>query len=311
MSKRSIELMRNYQSIPDASSSAPRRQKAPILEEKATSPLAKLYVLAPLLIITTITVASLFYKFYHNWEMSTCVYYACQILIGVMYGVPAETDRYSQMFSLLLYFLGATYIYAAIAAYANIITERAVASSKDVARMDNVTDLDGDGVLSCGEWMTFIYNRILSAMNWNQNKYYNSYNLRFVKISHLLHTHRYAIITVGTTVAWLLLGIVYGLFWEGYDLYTAVYFALGTYTTMPTPLILSHVILAHLQYSLRISAITYCTLGGIGAMMLAGSVAPPCVGEPSNCSLGTPRAIFMAIYLVVGRQQHHTSNLFI
>lgn len=88
-----------------------------------------------------------------------------------MYGVPEEKDRYSQIFSLLLYFLGATYIYAAIAAYADIITERAVALSKDVARMDNVIDLDGDGVISCSEWMTYFHSRLFSILNWNENKY--------------------------------------------------------------------------------------------------------------------------------------------
>jgi hypothetical protein len=56
------------------------------------------------------------------------------------------------------------------------------------------------------------------------------------------------------------------LLFEEYDFYTSVYFSLD-------------------------------------AMMLSGTLEPPCdeiEGEP-GCSLGTVRALFMSVYLLVGR----------
>ena len=60
---------------------------------------------------------------------------------------------------------------------------------------------------------------------------------------------------------------MYGLMYEEYDLYTSVYFSLD-------------------------------------AMMLSGSLTPPCEEgqgqQEAGCALGTTRALFMSVYLLVG-----------
>jgi hypothetical protein len=82
-----------------------------------------------------------------------------------------------------------------------------------------------------------------------------------------LHFVRLKFISVGAMLAWFCLGVTYGMLYEEFDLFTAVYFSLG-------------------------------------AMMLSGSVSPPCIEEEGKpgCSLGTTRALFMSVYLIVGER---------
>jgi hypothetical protein len=102
--------------------------------------------------------------------MSTAVYYACQTVVGNMYGEPEEVDKMSQSFSLFLYFLGATYVYAAIAAYANLIAERTVQSAKDIVLMEHVENLN-NGIILPRHWLVYWCNKVCNALNWNHNKY--------------------------------------------------------------------------------------------------------------------------------------------
>jgi hypothetical protein len=79
--------------------------------------------------------------------------------------------RTIELDNLVLYFLGSTYIYAAVAAYANIVAERALASAKDIVHMEKVEDLNHDGFISPFEWGVFFVNRFFSVLNWNENKF--------------------------------------------------------------------------------------------------------------------------------------------
>jgi hypothetical protein len=119
-------------------------------------------VLAPFTIFITISGATLFYKLHHNWDISTCIYYSCQAVIGVVYGVPEETDQASKIFTMILYLLGTTIIYAVIAEYTNIIVERAMKSANDISRMETVQDLNGDGRISRYEWAVFTATKLSS-----------------------------------------------------------------------------------------------------------------------------------------------------
>ena len=91
----------------------------------------------------------------------------------------------------------------------------------------------------------------------------------------ILSIYRLRFITIGATIAWIGVGVMFGIFYEKYDLYMAIYFSLD-------------------------------------AMMLSGTLPPPCVevevemGDASSsssveCALGTTRALFMSVYLVIGR----------
>jgi hypothetical protein len=136
--------------------------------------MTEIAILAPIIVVITISVSTIFYRCYDGWEFSTSLYFACQTIVGIMYGVPEE-DRKSQGYTLLLYFLGSTYIYAAIAAYANLIAERTVASAKDIALMEHVEDLDNRGVILPRDWVVYACNKFCNALDWNHNKYVKCY----------------------------------------------------------------------------------------------------------------------------------------
>jgi len=134
------------------------------------SALSELSVLAPLIICITILISSGFYRYYNGWETTTSIYYACQTVVGVMYGIPEGEDRLSRSFTLFLYFLGSTYVYAAVAAYANLIAERAVKSARDIVYMERVEDLDYNGVIRPRHWVAYFCNLVFNALDWNHNK---------------------------------------------------------------------------------------------------------------------------------------------
>lgn len=157
----------SYNSIPDIDfTESSDKMKTCGLDSIKTD----LTILAPLLIFGIISVGTIFYKIDQDWDFSTCVYFAAQALVGVMYGVPEETSRISKVVTLFIYFLGSTFVYAAISEYANIIAERAVQSAKDIVRMESVQDVYGDGYISPRNWFRFCVNRALSAVNWNKRK---------------------------------------------------------------------------------------------------------------------------------------------
>jgi hypothetical protein len=133
--------------------------------------LSDLAILAPLIVVITIGVSAIFYRCYNGWEYSTSLYYACQTIVGIMYGVPEGEDRISQSFTLFLYFLGTTYIYAAIAAYANLVAERTVKSAKDIVLIENVRDLTNNaGVILPRQWIKYFCNIACNALDWNHKK---------------------------------------------------------------------------------------------------------------------------------------------
>ena len=81
-----------------------------------------------------------------------------------------KEDRLSRSFTLFLYVLGSTYVYAAVAAYANLIAERAVKSARDIVYMERVEDLDYNGVIRPRHWVAYFCNLVFNALDWNHNK---------------------------------------------------------------------------------------------------------------------------------------------
>jgi hypothetical protein len=163
----SISSSFQYEPIPDQSVEIEAKTSRLLWIHGAMSDISKL---APIIIVVTLAISSLFFKFYHGWEYSTSLYFAVQALVGVMYGEPEEDDRISQSVTLFLYFLGATYIYAAIAAYANLVAERTVKSARDIVHMEQVEDLDNDGIIVPRDWVVYFCNRFFNALDWNNHK---------------------------------------------------------------------------------------------------------------------------------------------
>ena len=131
--------------------------------------LSELSILVPFVVLSAIIISTIFYNKYNKWELSTSLYFSCQALVGIMYEVPAEDDRGSQLFTLILYILGSTCIYGAIAAYVNLIAERAVQSAKDIVLMESI-ESSRNGIIRPRDWCLYMCNKICYALDWNNNK---------------------------------------------------------------------------------------------------------------------------------------------
>lgn len=69
------------------------------------------YFLMGLAFVASLLVGILFYSVSHDWELSTSFYFASQVLLGNMYGIPEELDGVSQTFT-MIYFLWGTSLVA-------------------------------------------------------------------------------------------------------------------------------------------------------------------------------------------------------
>ena len=63
-----------------------------------------------------------FYYFHEHWELSTCYYYASQVLNGNMFDTPSqpEDDHLGLWFTLLLYVYGSTLMASAYGTYVHL-----------------------------------------------------------------------------------------------------------------------------------------------------------------------------------------------
>mmetsp|Transcript_14833 Transcript_14833/g.22324 ORF Transcript_14833/g.22324 Transcript_14833/m.22324 type:complete len:380 (+) Transcript_14833:68-1207(+) len=169
--------------------------------------LSNIYYVTPCAVLVCILGASLFYKYYHGWDYSTCLYYATQALVGEMYGIPEENDPLSEAFTLLIFIIGTTCVAVAIGAYASMVAEHAVYRARKRVRMTAVEDLNHDGVISLDEWCVYYWSRFLDVIGWDD--------------------HKFKYFTVAGTGVWLLVGIAFSRIYEGQSYFQAVYFAVG------------------------------------------------------------------------------------
>ena len=152
----------SYQAIPEIELQFHKPEKKPC-------DLSDIAFLAPFIVFSVIAISTVFYKIHEHWDIYTCFWYSCQALIGAVYNIPEGKDSITKSFTLFLYFLGGSFVYAAIAAYANSIVERAVSSAKDIVRLE--LDQDGDGIITRRERIHYYCNECLLALNWNERKY--------------------------------------------------------------------------------------------------------------------------------------------
>ena len=135
------------------------------------SALSDLCIRASVVIAVTIAISTICFKYYNGWETSTSLFFACQTIVGIMYGEPEETDRLSQSLTMLLYFLGSTYMYVAVAAYASLIAERTVKSARDIVLLEQVDDLENNDTPRHRSLLIRACNHISTALDWHDNKY--------------------------------------------------------------------------------------------------------------------------------------------
>ena len=89
-----------------------------------TTSLSESLVIGPVVFCLAVAIAAIFYHFENGWELSTCVFFAAQTLLGCNYSGPRESES-SRFFTLGLYMLGTTLVAGAVSVFAANIANNA------------------------------------------------------------------------------------------------------------------------------------------------------------------------------------------
>jgi hypothetical protein len=207
--------------------------------------LAKLSLIAPLVLVLSLVISTIFYKNHHDWDYPTSIFFATQTIVGVMYGVPSENDRVGKIFTMFAYIIGTTFVATATGAYVTVVVQAAVLRARERLHLSNPQP------------GSFI------SLSGGHHIHTTSRGAKLLDIV-LYDDYKYKFYVFFTAFFWYLLGVAYGLVYEGYFLTDAMLFALG-------------------------------------AMACAGNPPPPCFGvDESSCSVGTFRSLFLTLYLIIG-----------
>jgi hypothetical protein len=204
-------------------------------------------VFAPSLTLISLFVGTIFYCWDNQWSLSTSFFYAVSTLFGVLFYLPVNKTWWGNMFTIFYYIYGAFFFAGVIGTYGGwLIAKAPEIYAEERRRMlaEEPEDLDGDGVV--GVWDRLIYLRDLVAykMGWEY------------------HSSKY--LTVGAVCLWVVVGTVYGVYYEGWTPLASTVFAIST-----------------------ISA--------------AANIPPQCLGaDTTNCEIGFFRELFLSIYMLIG-----------
>jgi hypothetical protein len=201
-----------------------------------------LTVVVFLLFGASVGLASVFYSLWHKWQPSTSLFYSIQVITGAMYGIPEVTDSVSQVVTLALYIWGAGIVTSALSVYVTTVIDEAIKKSREGGLY-----FIPDTVKSEIKSSTFIES-FIKILKWEERKA--------------------AILTFLATFMWLVVGVFYGIKFEKYDLFEALY-------------------------------------SSIAAMSASGAHPPPCLAlevpnGSTSCQLGDIRGYFMSLYLLIG-----------
>ena len=173
-----------------------------------TSWFSNVYLIVPTVYLTSLGAATLFYNAHNNWGIPTSFYYATQVLNGVMYGVPEETNFDSQLFTIGLYLVGSTIIASSIGVYIAFIVEKTIKETRNGRLLlQKPVDLDNDGSISFTELLYFLFNNFLVKIGWEG--------------------HKVKYITTSILFLWIFLGASYGILIDKQSLFESIYASIG------------------------------------------------------------------------------------
>lgn len=160
------------------------------------------HYLAPCILVMSMAVGTVFYSLVNGWSLSLSYYFAASVLLGDMYLVPEEVNGYSQTFTLLYFMWGTILLAGTIAVFANslVTTVTRVASQerKRILKLERGTG----------------HSQGLGSQLWTA-----------------VYQHKSKYLSVLLVLAWLGLGVVYGVGYEGWTVQHSLFFALAAIST--------------------------------------------------------------------------------
>jgi hypothetical protein len=230
---------------------------------------ANIYILTSIALLLSILLGVVFYSTLNQWPYSTSLLCSTSALLGPVYNIPSQPPEHKTVgdwFTLCLFLWGQTLlVYSITVAVAQLVASSPTISFQEttfqermkLTEMDVPEDADGDGKIGMYDYMAFQRHnfvcRVRYWVNWGENK------------------TMYCVSTA--TVAWILIGLLYGMLYEGWDFKTSLYFV-------------------------------------IDAVIEEGLAEPNCIplsddddvdADPdSNCAYGVFRGTFLSLFLIVG-----------
>ncbi|RYH12963.1 two pore domain potassium channel family protein, partial [archaeon] len=210
--------------------------------------LHSLYTVAPFIFFSSLTVGIAFYMYTNHWDFPTAYFFASSVLIGAMYLVPSEANPYSQVFTLFYFLWGTTLLMGAIAALANEMLANAGKVAADERRrilsFSEPVDNDGDGIVGISDRLVYYRTHLLHSIGWTH--------------------HRAKYIVISIALSWFCLGVLYGVYFEGWPVSRSMFFTLAS-------------------------------------MSGSGSQPPPCTdGDLYTCKLDPTRSLLLGSYVLLG-----------
>eukprot|EP00981_Chlorochromonas_danica_P015850 scaffold14709_cov268-Ochromonas_danica.AAC.13 len=178
-----------------------------------------LYFLAPLVVFLSLLLGMAFYMIANGWDLALSYYYAASVLLGALYLVPNEPNPYSPIFTQWYFLWGTTLIMGAIAAMANDLLYNASRVAADerkrmITRLDSSSSSSYPPPPATTTTLTSLRDQLLEAIGWQD------------------HRNRYIVVMLA--ILWYLLGILYGVYYEHWDIYHAAFFSLSAMSASGT-----------------------------------------------------------------------------
>ena len=129
-----------------------------------------LYRLTPLLVLVSVIVAATFYSYTNAWDGPTAVFYAIQVLMGELYGVPFEDKSGSQVFTLVLFLWGNLITFGAIGSVFSRLVYDTIKEERKRVRYEDVSDFNYDGLINYKDYLIYYYNNFLYEIGWEFHK---------------------------------------------------------------------------------------------------------------------------------------------
>jgi hypothetical protein len=221
----------------------------------------------PILIIISILVGIVFYRFANGWPLSTATFYAVNTLLGELFMVPGNKVPIADVFTVFYYIYGAFFLAGIIGRYVGFMVSNApeIAANERLKLMEypeEAVDADGDGYVGFWDRVNYWHIKILYKVGWED--------------------HRSKYLTAISVFVWLIVGVLYGVVMESKSFGSALFFAISTiagacYVGEP------------IEWNSRASYI------------FSSRIGPQCDnGDDMDCEIGMTREILLTVYVFIG-----------
>jgi len=177
---------------------------------------SKLYYILALAVFFVIIFGVLFNIGYHNWSITTSLFYTTQLFLGELYDVPHVADSVSMYVNIILYMCGEFILAGAVGIFATVLVEKArmverarfrtMMASTDMYTLEDEKDPRGFLATFCENALeTLKYLR--RSIFWRRNKFIYLFSF--------------------FNVIWWAIGVMFGVFYERWDVNRSVLFAVG------------------------------------------------------------------------------------